>query len=436
MPTVKWKNILKGIAEMTDVTEKTIWDIAIVGAGAAGLMAAITSARAGSRVLILDGREKIGAKILMSGGTRCNVTNQTVTEKDYESEQGKIVRSVLAAFRPEQARNFFEELGVELILEPNGKYFPSTHSGRTILEALVKEMDRSGAVLESGQKITGIAFHNEVFELTAGSGRVFRARAVILATGGLSFPSTGSDGTGYELAKKFGHSLIPTSPSLTPLRGNDAGLQSLSGVALPVRLTVRREGKKIYEFEGDFLFTHQGYSGPAALNVSRHWIRSGGKAEILVSFAPSFNEDELRGAIESEIAESPKMTLKRFLSMELPVSLVEVLMRRLDFPEDLILNQVSREQKNKLIRSLLYFPLPVTGDLGYAKAEVTAGGVDFSEVERLTLQSKLQKGLFFAGEILDVDGRIGGFNFQWAWASGFVSGNAARNYSKGAKTDV
>ncbi len=415
----KWGHSLKASAE---------WDVAVVGAGAAGLMAAITAARAGGKVLLLDGREKIGAKILMSGGTRCNVTNDNVTERDFHSEQIKIVRSVLASFRAEQARDFFEKLGVELVLEPNGKYFPTSHSGRTILEALVKEADSAGVTLETPYKIQAIRFQDDIFHLE--SSRVFTARAVILCTGGLSFPTTGSDGTGYELAKLFGHTLIFTTPSLTPLRGNDPDLIGLSGVALPVRLTVREEGKKIYEFEGDFLFTHQGYSGPAALNVSRHWIRSKGKAEILASFAPSFNEEEFRAALEAEIADSPKLTVKKFLAIELPESFAEVLCKKAGIPDDLILNQITKEQKNKLMRALLYFPLPVTGDLGYAKAEVTAGGVDFREVERLTLESKLRPGLFFAGEILDVDGRIGGFNFQWAWSSGFVAGNAAALFAK------
>lgn len=401
-----------------------IWDAAVVGAGAAGLMAAITAKRAGADVLLLDGREKIGAKILMSGGTRCNVTNETVTEQDFQSEKTKIVRSILAGFKPEQTRRFFEELGVELVVEPGGKYFPSTHSGRTVLDAFLKEAEKLKIELVTGQKINAVLFENGHFVLKSSAGETFESKTVILTTGGLSFPATGSDGTGYELAKSFGHSLVATSPSLTPLKGNDPDLQALSGVSLPVRLTVKHEGKKIYSFEGDFLFTHTGYSGPAVLNVSRHWIRRPG-AEIIVSFAPSFNEEEFRGALEAETRDNPNLPLRGFLTMELPASFAETLMKKCGIPEQTVLTHLKREHREALIRNLLYFPLPVTGDAGYAKAEVTAGGVDLTEISRLTLESKFRPGLFFAGEILDVDGRIGGFNFQWAWASGFLAGNAA-----------
>lgn len=408
------------------------WDVAVVGAGAAGLMAAISARREGAKVLLLDGREKIGAKILMSGGTRCNVTNQTITEKDYESTEKKIVRSILAAFGSKQTLDFFENLGVEFVLEPNGKYFPTTHSGKTILDALVKETGNLGVVLETEQKITAISKQDGTFKLSSDFPADFFAKTVILTTGGLSFPTTGSDGTGYKIAQAFGHSLIPTSASLTPLKTEDFIWRNLSGLSLPVKLTVKVSGKEIYSFTGDFLFTHFGFSGPSVLNISRHWIRNPAKdTKVEANFLPDWNEDECRNFLIEAAEKTPTRPLRNILSEGLPGRLAEALMEKFGIPADIVINQVSKKQRTDLINGLFHSVLPVSGDMGYAKAEVTAGGVDLKEIDRLTLESKKQKNLYLAGEILDVDGRIGGFNFQWAWASGFLAGKAAAKAARG-----
>lgn len=402
------------------------WDVAVVGAGAAGLMTAIWARKEGASVLLLDGREKIGAKILMSGGTRCNVTNETITEKDYESNEKKIVRSILAAFGSKQTLDFFGELGVEFVLEPNGKYFPTTHSGKTILDALMKEADRLGVVLETGHKISAVSAKDGIFKLASDFPADFFAKTVVLTTGGLSFPTSGSDGTGYKIAQSFGHSMVPTSASLTPLKTEDLLWRDLSGLSLPVKLTVKVSGKEVYSFTGDFLFTHFGYSGPSVLNISRHWIRNPAKdTRVEICFLPNWNEEECRKFLIEEAEENPTRPLRGILSEGVPLRLAETIMDKLDIPLDIVINQVSKKQRTDLVNMLFHAVLPVSGDMGYAKAEVTAGGINLAEVNRLTLESKLQKNLFMAGEILDVDGRIGGFNFQWAWASGFTAGKAA-----------
>lgn len=414
-----------------------VWDVAVIGAGAAGLMSAIWARRSGANTLLLDGREKIGAKILMSGGTRCNVTNETITEKDYESNEKKIVRSILAGFTSKQTLDFFEELGVSFVLEPNGKYFPTTHSGRTILEALVRETEKLGVVLETEQKITGVAAENGIFRIVSNSQETFYSKTVILTTGGLSFPSSGSDGTGYKIVQTFGHTMIPTSASLTPLKTIDPVWQNLSGLSLPVRLTVKVSGKEVYSFAGDFLFTHFGFSGPSVLNISRHWIRNPAKdTKVEVSFLPDWNEDQCRQFLIDAAQQTPTRMMRNVLSEGIPARLAESILDRLGIPLDIIMNQVSKNQRQDIVRDLFHSVLPVSGDMGYAKAEVTAGGVDLKEINRLTLESKLQKNIFLAGEILDVDGRIGGFNFQWAWASGFIAGkSAAKNAAESGKGD-
>ncbi|MBI4388355.1 MAG: NAD(P)/FAD-dependent oxidoreductase, partial [Candidatus Omnitrophica bacterium] len=374
---------------------KDLWDVSIVGGSAAGLVAAITCGRAGLRVLLLDGREKIGAKILMSGGTRCNLTNVRVSEDDFHSETKRTVRQVLSAFPSEKAVAFFKEIGVDVILEPGGKFFPSTHSGKTVRDALLREIIQLGVQLKTGSKVTNIRRDENHFQiLTASSNHI--AKTAVLCTGGLSYPATGSDGTGYEIAKSFGHHLIPTSPSLVPLVTNDSDLKTLSGVSLPARLSFFYNGKRQIAYEGSFLFTHFGFSGPVVLNISRHWIRAYNTdcdMVIQANFLPAEREEDFKKSLIEEAKRNPKQLIKIFLSKFLPKRFVEVILKKSKIAEDTSLNQLNREEREVLIRAFFHFPLPVTGSLGYEKAEVTAGGVDLEELGPKTLESKLAPGL-------------------------------------------
>lgn len=404
-----------------------IFDIIVVGAGAAGLMTAIAAKKAGvSSVLLLDAKEKIGAKILMSGGTRCNLTNENVSDKDFQTEQKNILKSVLQFYSSEKAVAFFQNLGVEVVIEEGGKFFPSTHSGRTVLEALEKEIRNVGARIETGKKVKKLVYEKDRF-IISGPGFEEEARAVVLTTGGLSYPGTGSDGAGYELARAFGHRIVETTPSLTPLTSSEGDLKSLAGATLPVKLTLRKNQKSIAEYEGSFLFTHFGYSGPAALNISRHWLREKDKAALSMeaSFIPEMTEEDFQKKLMFKIESRPGNQVKDWLYEALPNRLAEVILKKAGAAPSTVFNQLTKEERQKLLKYLFRCPLEVTGTLGYEKAEVTAGGVDLAEVQRKTLESKKQPGLFFAGEILDVDGRIGGFNFQWAWSSGVVAGLGA-----------
>ena len=396
-------------------SESSLFDLAIIGAGAAGLTTAIAAAQAARaqkktfRIVLLDSKPKVGAKILMSGGTRCNVTNESVQPKDFEGGPQHFIKHVLEAFTPEQTIAWFRELGVELILESTGKYFPTTNSAGTVLEALLKEVAQLEIELLTGKKISVLEKSGELFELKSDDPNfLIRSRAVVLTTGGLSHPGTGSDGTGYALAKHFGHHIIPTFPGLTPLLTDDADWKSLSGISLEVELSFYRNGKKEASARGALLFTHFGFSGPAALDISRHFAgaRKEDQPEIKVNFLPATNENSFKIKTDKPI--------KNFLTQEfsLPSRFVDV-----------FLNKVGLEGGRKtLTRSLFYYPLEVTGVYGYQKAEVTAGGVDLKEVKVQTMESKKVAGLYFAGEILDIDGRIGGFNFQWAWSTGTIAG--------------
>ena len=394
-----------------------IYDVIIVGAGAAGLMTAIQAAEAGLKVLLLEGQQKVGAKILMSGGTRCNVTNKTVSEKDFNSEHIVYVRNILRSFGNVDTIDFFKCLGVELILEPTGKYFPSTNSGKTILDALLKKINSLNVTLLVEHKVKAVSFENNQFTIK-GEGFHFNGKNVVLTTGGLSYPTTGSDGTGYRLAQSFGHSMIETTPALTPLNTRDNELKSLSGITLEARLTLVVDSKRHFSCRDSFLFTHFGFSGPAVLDISRHYLRHKGVKQIIANFIPDYDENSWGNYLRQVGQKNPRKTIRAVLIELMPQRLADTILKKVRIDVSLIMNQLNNVTRQRLIDYCVNYPLDVTGALGYSKAEVTAGGIDWVEINPKTLESKLSPGMFFAGEILDVDGRIGGFNFQWAWASG------------------
>ncbi len=396
-------------------------DVIIVGAGAAGLMTAILCRQSGvPRVRLLERKQKLGAKILMSGGNRCNVTNRVVTEKEYQSETPRFVRHVLSAFPVEKTLSFFKGLGVELVLEPTGKYFPKTHLAKTVLDALLREVKQRGVFLETEKMIDKITFSDGVFHLS-GSDFHAQAKTMVLATGGKSHPGTGSDGLGYRLAQSLGHSLIETTPGLTPFLTDDADWKKLSGLSLPVRLTLRTENGKKVSFQDPLLFTHFGLSGPAILNISRYWVRAKGKKELLCDFLPHLTQEKLDQEWQHLLKSAPRKQLKSTLLSYFPDRFVDLFLKKNGLDPEKRLNQISKKEKQRLFENLFATPLEIKKVYGYEKAEVTAGGVSLDEIDSATLESKKMPGLFFAGEIVDVDGHIGGFNFQWAWSSGFVA---------------
>jgi len=430
--------------------------VIVVGAGAAGLTAALRAAEAGARVTLLNAHPRLGLKILMSGGTRCNVTHAEVSERDFHGGSRAFVRRVLAAFPAEAARAWLEGLGVELKLEPTGKYFPVTDDAQTVLDALVGGCQRAGVAIEGGARAVriepagaatgrwrlGIQRVGESAAFGAGVAAVGQTRwvppavepgewmaadAVVLATGGLSFPRTGSDGVGYALAASLGHTLVPPVPGLTPLAAGDPLCAIAQGIKLEAALTLRVGGKPVARTRGSMLFAHFGYTGPAALDLSRHWHRAEGEEarEVLASFLPDATEASLECAWLEAAAAEPRTSVRRHLGRALPERLVVALCDEAEVEPGTPLGQVKRERRVALMQRVVARTLPVTGTLGYEKAEVTAGGVELSEVDPSTLESRKAPGVYLCGEILDVEGRLGGFNFQWAWSSGTVAGRGA-----------
>ena len=418
-------------------------DVAIVGAGAAGLATAIFARRANrSRsVVLLDGARAPGAKILVSGGSRCNVTNTVVTERDFCGGRPSVIRNVLRAFPVGETMAFFREIGVSLHEEPGGKLFPDTNRARDVLAALLRECDAVGARILAGYRVTDLVRLKPDAtgtDASAPSPRGFRvvtdqgdttAAAVVLATGGQSLPKSGSDGAGFAIARQLGHTIVPTTPALAPLLLADADTvhAAVSGVSQEVELAVWIDGAVAVRLTGSLLWTHFGISGPVALDASRHWLRArleGRPAALTANFRAGARFDDADADWQRRAAANPKASVQSTLASMLPSSVAAAILRQLALDGTVTLAHMSRDDRRTLSRALVEFPLPVSGSRGYTYAEATAGGIALTEIDAGTMGSRLCPGLSLVGEILDVDGRIGGFNFQWAWTSGFVAGRA------------
>ncbi len=404
-------------------------DVAIAGAGAAGLMAAIWAGRSrpGLRIIALDGASKLGAKILVAGGGRCNVTHDVVTESDYAGAPRSEIRRVLRRFGVADTVAFFQALGVTLKREETGKLFPVSDDARTVLNALLRAARDAGAELRHPARVEEVIRTEQGFRL-AGPWGVLACRQLILATGGRALPKSGSDGGGYRLAQALGHTLTPRIfPALVPLQlPGGHPLTAISGLATPVTLTVQLpSGKRAAEMSGALLCTHFGLSGPAAMDISRWWSDARADdpaARLLINWLPARSAE----SIDEELRQLGKLAPLGWLRRQgLPDRLARTLYELAELPDELSAAQWTREQRRALLQTVTAFPAPVIGDRGWHAAETTAGGVPLHELDLRTMASKRCPGLYLCGEICDVDGRIGGYNFQWAWAGGFVAGTAA-----------
>ena len=409
--------------------------VVVVGAGAAGLMTAITARRLNpSRdVLLLDGAPRPGAKILVSGGSRCNVTNTLVTENDFWGGKRTIIRRVLRAFPVADTIAFFRALGVTLHEEPDGKLFPDSNRSRDVLAALLRGAAEAGVELRPSHRVQDVRRADGGYVSVTQRGEV-RASAVVLATGGQSLPKTGSDGAGLRMAARFGHRIVPTTPALVPLvlDAADPMHRELTGVSQDVSLDVWVDGALAIRLEGAMLWTHFGVSGPVVLNASRHWLRArleSREARITCSFCPGERFETVERKWNGIAAARPRASVQTVLGGIVPASLADALLWRLSIAGATPVGQLAREERRRLVHALVAWPLPVVDSRGYNYAEATAGGVALEEIDPSSMQSRLAPGLFLVGEMLDVDGRIGGFNFQWAWASGQVAGAALARVS-------
>ena len=409
--------------------------VAVVGAGAAGLMAAAFAASSGARVTLLERTKDGGRKILISGGGRCNVLPSVLAPERFVTDSPThLLRGMLRAWPLHEQRAFFEDdLQIPLALEEeSGKLFPRSNKAKDVRDALVGFARSKGVEIQFDTTLTDFNASTTGFALTTSKGDL-QVDRVIVATGGLSVPATGSDGTGLDIARRLGHRMIDTYPALTPLFGKDESHTSLSGVSLDVRLRalVRRRlgdggkvGSKTIETFGGFLFTHRGYSGPSVLDIS-HLTARGERPTIRAAWS-------VRTAAEwTKDFEAPSATVLTILARYIPARLAEHLMIEIGIPDDRRTSSLKRSERLALIDALTGYPLAWSGNEGYKKAEVTGGGVALDEIDPKTLESKRVPGLYLCGEMLDAFGPIGGHNFAWAWATGRAAGLAAGTPGRG-----
>jgi predicted Rossmann fold flavoprotein len=420
--------------------QKQRWDAIIVGGGAAGLWAAGTAAQRGKKVLVLEKNNKAGVKILMSGGTRCNITHHADSRKIAEAfgKQGRVLLSVLKRLSPEDVVREFESEGVQTKVEETGKVFPVSDRAIDVRDAVVRRLARYGAELLCGCAVdsvdpdaTGGGFR--ILATVQGRQLQVHSKTVLITTGGLSYSGCGTTGDGYAWLKNMGHSITPLRPALTPLTSPESRVHELSGLTLedvlvraqihahsgdtkPLKLE-RRESR------GGFLWTHKGCSGPTSMNVSRCFSDRGleDRLELIVDLLPDSSVEQLEEWIAQETRQSNR-ALSTVLSHRVPKRLATSILESIGADYDPHMAELPRAIRIKMIESLKQYRIEISGTLGYPKAEVTAGGVELGEVNFQDMQSRRQAGLYLAGEILDLDGPIGGYNFQAAWSTGHTAG--------------
>jgi predicted Rossmann fold flavoprotein len=403
-----------------------MWDVVVVGAGAAGLVAALRAAERGRRTLLLEKNRKAGVKILMSGGTRCNITHATDNRGIVEAygPPGRFLHSALAALSVENTIALFEAEGVATKVEETGKVFPVSNKAADVLAALLRRLQRSGATLALDEPLVNLVRAVDAFELTTPRRTITSAR-VVMTTGGQSYPGSGTTGDGYWLARQFGHTIVAPRPALVPLTVAAEWVAELRGITVPdVAVRILDGETALAARRGSLLFAHFGLSGPVILDVSR--VVSGHSTPqrlvAALDLLPALRDADVDEWLRTEVLAAGKKQLAGVLATRLPRRLCDLVVTLAGMPADRLAAALRKEDRGRLVRQVKDLRIPLTGTLGFKKAEVTAGGIALEEVDSRTMQSKLVPNLFLAGEILDLDGPIGGYNFQAAWSTGWLAG--------------
>ena len=406
-------------------------DIVVIGGGAAGCMAALTAAAQGAQVLLLERNPKLGRKLYITGKGRCNLTNRSSVQECLANipHNGKFLMSALSLFPPEEVMAFFEGLGVPLKTERGNRVFPNSDKAADVIDALLRALRKGGVQIRQDRAEALVLEGDTVTAVKGESGERYNCKAVILATGGISYPATGSTGDGYRMARMIGHTIQPPRGSLVPLEAADcAPMQGLS--LRNVALTVKNGKNKIlFQEQGELLFTHFGLSGPLVLSASAHMRDFETERYTLhLDLKPALDEETLDRRLVRELTEGANRDLRHVLETLEPKALIPLLLKRAELEGTEKANGVTKVQRRKLLNILKDLTFPVSGPRPVAEAIVTAGGVTVKEVSPKDMSSKLCKGLYLAGEILDVDAYTGGFNLQIAWATGRAAGLGAAAY--------
>jgi len=404
-------------------------DVIVIGGGASGMLAAAVSAKSGADTLLLERNERVGRKLIITGKGRCNITNDSDVNKVLENipNGGKFLYSALTGFPPGEVMRFFEALGVPLKTERGGRVFPQSDKAVDIVDALRRNVLQSGATIKC-RYVMGIRVCGEnLFEVITSDG-VMQCKSVILATGGMSYPATGSTGDGYKFAEKLGHTVTKLRGSLVPLSAEPELCSLMQGLALKnVKLSVFDGGKKaIFTDFGELLFTHFGLSGPLTLSASAHMREFDNKSyHVTIDLKPALDEKKLDLRILRDFEKYKSRDFSNALGDLLHKSMIPIIIQKSGIPPDKKVHSITREERISLNNQIKSFAICIDGPRPVDEAIITSGGVSLKEINPKTMESKLVKGLYFVGEILDADAYTGGYNLQIAWSTAFAAGKAA-----------
>lgn len=404
-----------------------MYDGIVIGGGPAGMFASIIAAQQGNRVLLLERNDRLGKKLLITGKGRCNVTNACSPQEVLQNtpRNGRFLYSAMETFPPSAIMQFLEDHGCRLKVERGSRVFPVTDKSSSVLECLRNVMHRCGVDVMTGRVQEIIADENGITGVRTAK-QTIPSKWVILATGGVSYPTTGSTGDGYDMARNLGHTIIEPEGSLVPLEcvnSDCADMQGLSLRNVGVKL-LNAKNKVLYKDFGELLFTHFGVSGPTVLSASAHL--KGENNRLVIDLKPALDEGKLNERILRDLEQYKNRSMENALTDLLPRSMIPVVLRRLEIPADLQANSLTKQQRRAMVELLKGFPLDISGKRPVAEAIITSGGVKTSEIDPKTMESKKVRGLFFAGEIIDCDAYTGGFNLQIAWATAYAAGMAVK----------
>lgn len=407
------------------------YDIIVVGAGPSGILAAGHAAELGARVLLLEKMERPGRKLLITGKGRCNVTNN-LSISDFITHvfpNGRFLKPAFSSFFSQDIIRLLSEYNVELTLERGGRYFPVSNQSKDVLEAFIKWMDRVGVEIRCGEKVIDLEIlEGKVTGLKTESG-ILNAKCIVLATGGKSYPATGSNGEAFDLVRRYGHTIEKTRPALVPLETKGNIAQRLQGLNLRnVKATLWVDSKKVAEDFGEMIFTHFGLSGPIILTLSRlavDALSESRKVEAIIDLKPALDEQKLDQRLIRDLDEHGKKHIGNIFKYWLPATMIPVFIDLLGIDPDKECHQVSSKERKQIRYLLKNFPFTISHNRSFKEAIITAGGVSLKEISSKQMASKLIKGLFFAGEMIDLDAETGGFNLQIAYSTGWLAGESA-----------
>lgn len=405
------------------------YDGIVIGGGPAGLMAAITAASNGQKILLIEKNGRLGKKLLITGKGRCNVTNNCTVEEVLKNipRNGRFLYSALNAFSPEDVINFFERNGCPLKTERGNRVFPESDKSQSVLDCLSR-LVRQLSITVISDRVTEIVTDDRSVKGVSCGTELYQSDWVVLATGGVSYPSTGSTGDGYKLAKKCGHTVVPPEGSLVPLESVTEDCMLMQGLSLrnvAVKL-LDGKGKTLFKDFGELLFTHFGISGPTVLSASAHL--KGDNCCLYIDLKPALDQGKLDARLLRDLEQYQNRTMENALTDILPRSMIPVILSMAKIDPELKANALKREQRRLLVDLMKAFPVEIAGKRPVEEAIITSGGIMTKEINPKTMESKLVKGLYFAGEVLDCDAYTGGFNLQIAWSTGYVCGTATKNF--------